>query len=169
MAGVGYLGLRNAIKCLKRARSTASLQHYSASAAAAPHYPGIVESTDEFRFVERLIPPSRVPEPPKHQQYPTPSGWTPPSAEPPPLPYTVRRSRMHNIPVYTDITHGNRKMTVIRKISGDIWALEQEVKSYLTQLTGKCPPTQVNEVTMSIRVKGYYDTELKAWLTEKGF
>ncbi|MGH0189802.1 UNVERIFIED_CONTAM: hypothetical protein FKN15_038733 [Acipenser sinensis] len=64
------------------------------------------------------------------------------------LPYTVRRSRMHNIPVYTDITHGNRKMTVIRKITGDIW---------------------VNEVTMSIRVKGYYDTELKAWLTEKGF
>ncbi|MGH0167418.1 UNVERIFIED_CONTAM: hypothetical protein FKN15_067098 [Acipenser sinensis] len=157
MAGVGYLGLRNAIKCFKSARSAAILQHYSTSAAAGPHYPGIVESTDKYRFVERLIPPSRVPEPPKHQQYPTPSGWTPPSAEPPPLPYTVRRSRMHNIPVYTDITHGNRKMTVIRKITGDIW------------LTGKCPPTQVNEVTMSIQVKGYYDTELKAWLTEKGF
>lgn len=28
---------------------------------------------------------------------------------------------MHNIPVYTDITHGNRQMTVIRKVEGDIW------------------------------------------------
>ncbi|KAK1148593.1 39S ribosomal protein L49, mitochondrial, partial [Acipenser oxyrinchus oxyrinchus] len=130
----------------------------------------IVESTDEYRFVERLIPPSRVPEPPKHQQYPTPSGWTPPSGTPlTAAAPTVRRFSHAQHSVYTDITHGNQKMTVIRKISGDIWALEQEVKSYLTQVTGKCPPTQVNEVTMSIRVKGYYDTELKAWLTEKGF
>lgn len=28
---------------------------------------------------------------------------------------------MHNIPVYKDITHGNRQMTVIRKVEGDIW------------------------------------------------
>lgn len=40
---------------------------------------------------------------------------------PPNLPYFVRRSRMHNIPVYKDITHGNRQMTVIRKVEGDIW------------------------------------------------
>ncbi|KAK1154982.1 39S ribosomal protein L49, mitochondrial [Acipenser oxyrinchus oxyrinchus] len=167
MAGVGYLGLRNAIQCLKSARSTASLQHYSASAAAGPHYPGIVESTDEYRFVERLIPPPGF-QSPQTPAVPRPAAGHPPQRSPS-LPCAVRRSRMHNIPVYTDITHGNRKMTVIRKISGDIWALEQEVKSYLTQVTGKCPPTQVNEVTMSIRVKGYYDTELKAWLTEKGF
>ncbi|GCC42631.1 hypothetical protein chiPu_0026876, partial [Chiloscyllium punctatum] len=43
---------------------------------------------------------------------------------PPDLPYLIRRSRMHNLPVYTDITHGNRKMTVIRKIEGDIWVCE---------------------------------------------
>jgi large subunit ribosomal protein L49 len=45
-----------------------------------------------------------------------------PVSDPPPnLPYFVRRSRMHNIPVYKDITHGNRQMTVIRKVEGDIW------------------------------------------------
>lgn len=43
---------------------------------------------------------------------------------PPNLPYFVRRSRMHNIPVYKDITHGNRQMTVIRKVEGDIWVSE---------------------------------------------
>lgn len=45
-----------------------------------------------------------------------------PVPDPPPnLPYFVRRSRMHNLPVYTDITHGNRQMTVIRRVEGDIW------------------------------------------------
>lgn len=39
----------------------------------------------------------------------------------PDLPYFVRRSRLHNVPVYKDITHGNRQMTVIRKVEGDIW------------------------------------------------
>ena len=28
---------------------------------------------------------------------------------------------MYNIPVYKDITHGNRQMTLIRKVEGDIW------------------------------------------------
>ncbi|XP_005307949.2 large ribosomal subunit protein mL49 isoform X2 [Chrysemys picta bellii] len=134
-----------------------------------PHYPGIVESTEEYKFVERLIPPTRIPAPPKHAEYPTPSGWRAPSDTPPALPYFVRRSRMHNVPVYKDITSGNRRMTVIRKIEGDIWALEEEVKEFLTQLAGKPPPIQVNEITCSIRIKGYFDNELKEWLLNKGF
>ncbi|XP_063294119.1 large ribosomal subunit protein mL49 [Pelobates fuscus] len=142
---------------------------YSGSTTAAtPQYPGIIESQEEYHFVERLIPPSRVPDPPKHTQS-TPSGWVAPKDPSPDLPYVVRRSRMHNIPVYTDITHGNRQMTVIRKIEGDIWSLDSEVREFLTHLTGKTPPTQVNEITCSIRVKGYYDKELRTWLADKGF
>ncbi|KAL8183925.1 UNVERIFIED_CONTAM: 54S ribosomal protein L49, mitochondrial [Gekko kuhli] len=132
-------------------------------------YPGIVESTEEYRFVERLIPPSRVPEPPKHDTYPTPSGWRPPQDPPPALPYFVRRSRMHNIPVYRETTHGCRKMTLIRKIEGDIWALEKEVKEFLTELSGRTPATQVNEIACFLRIKGYFDEELKEWLMDKGF
>ncbi|XP_054846952.1 39S ribosomal protein L49, mitochondrial isoform X2 [Eublepharis macularius] len=132
-------------------------------------YPGIVESTEEYRFVERLIPPTRVPEPPKHGTYPTPSGWRPPQDPPPAFPYFVRRSRMHNIPVYRKMTHGCRKLTVIRKIEGDIWALEKEVKEFLTELSGKTPPTQVNEIACFILIKGYFDEELKKWLMDKGF
>uniref|UniRef100_A0A8C8HT36 Large ribosomal subunit protein mL49 n=1 Tax=Oncorhynchus tshawytscha TaxID=74940 RepID=A0A8C8HT36_ONCTS len=113
---------------------------------------GILQSTEEYKFVERLIPPSRVPIPPKHDG-PSPSGWTPPSELPPALPYMIRRSRMHNVPVYTDLTHGSRKTTLVRKVEGDIWALEKDV----------------NEVTMTLRVKGHFDTELKEWLVEKGF
>lgn len=128
----------------------------------------ILESVEEYKFVERLIPLSRVPAPPKHAG-PTPSGWTPPADSPPPLPYMIRRSRMHNIPVYTDLTNGSRKMTLVRKVEGDIWALEKDVKQYLKEVTGRELPTQVNEVTMTLKVKGHFDTELKEWLASKGF
>lgn len=128
----------------------------------------IVESTEEYRFVERLIPPSRIPAPPKHAG-PTPSGWRPPADSPPPLPYTIRRSRMHNIPVYTDLTNGNRMTTLIRKVEGDIWALEKDMRQHLKEVTGKDLPTQVNEVTGTVRVKGQLDVELKEWLVSKGF
>ncbi len=43
------------------------------------------------------------------------------TATPPSLPYMIRRSRMHNVPVYSDIKHGNQHSTLLRKIEGDIW------------------------------------------------
>uniref|UniRef100_A0A4X2K194 Large ribosomal subunit protein mL49 n=1 Tax=Vombatus ursinus TaxID=29139 RepID=A0A4X2K194_VOMUR len=101
-------------------------------------YPGIVESTEEYKFVERLIPPASIPEPPRHQSYPTPSGWQPPKDPPPNLPYFIRRSRMHNVPVYTELTHGNRQMTLIRKVEGDIWVASVEVAEALVK--GWLPP-----------------------------
>lgn len=128
----------------------------------------IVESTEEYKYVERLIPPTRVPAPPAHTGA-TPSGWRPPARSPPPLPYMVRRSRMHNIPVYDDLTHGNRSTTLIRKIEGDIWALERDVRRHLMEVTGKDHPTQVNEVTMTLKVKGRVHEELKDWLLSRGF
>ncbi|XP_026075602.1 39S ribosomal protein L49, mitochondrial-like [Carassius auratus] len=129
---------------------------------------GFIESREEFRFVERLIPPSRIPTPPEHDG-PAPSGWIPASASPPSLPYMIRRSRMHNVPVYSDIKHGNQHSTLLRKVEGEIWALNKDVKEFLRGLTGKEPPTQVNEVTGTIRIKGQFDKELKEWLLKKGF
>ncbi|XP_026863830.2 39S ribosomal protein L49, mitochondrial [Electrophorus electricus] len=129
---------------------------------------GIVESSEEYRFVERLIPPTCIPTPHKYDGS-APSGWTPPSEVPPALPYMIRRSRMHNVPVYSDIKHGNQKSTLLRKVEGDIWALNKDVKEYLQQLTGKELPTQVNEVTGTIRIKGQFDKEIKEWLVKKGF
>lgn len=46
-----------------------------------PDYPSFVESVDEYQFVERLLPPATIPKPPKHEHYPTPSGWQPPRGE----------------------------------------------------------------------------------------
>uniref|UniRef100_A0A672HB98 Large ribosomal subunit protein mL49 n=1 Tax=Salarias fasciatus TaxID=181472 RepID=A0A672HB98_SALFA len=101
-----------------------------------------VESAEEYRFVERLIPPSRIPVPPKHAG-PAPSGWIPPADNPPPLPYMVRRSRMHNIPVYTDRPTGT---------TSGLWTAHAGQRGHMT-----------------IKVKGHFDTELKDWLAGKGF
>ena len=35
--------------------------------------------TEEFKYVERLIPPTTVPPVPPHNSYPTSSGWMPPT------------------------------------------------------------------------------------------
>ncbi|XP_051541877.1 mitochondrial ribosomal protein L49 [Myxocyprinus asiaticus] len=129
---------------------------------------GIIESTAEYKFVERLIPPTRIPTPPKHDGT-APSGWIPPSDSPPSLPYMIRRSRMHNVPVYSDIKHGSQHSTLLRKVEGDIWALNKDVKEFLLGLTGRELPTQVNEVTGTIRIKGQFEKELKDWLLKKGF
>uniref|UniRef100_A0A3Q2ZUJ6 Large ribosomal subunit protein mL49 n=2 Tax=Kryptolebias marmoratus TaxID=37003 RepID=A0A3Q2ZUJ6_KRYMA len=163
--------LRGASSLQNRARTgpaAAAGLRLASSAAPREGKAAIIESTEEYKFVERLIPASRVPEPPKHAG-PAPSGWIPPAETPPALPYMIRRSRMHNVPVYTDLTHGNRKMTLVRKVEGDIWALEKDVREYLKEVTGKELPTQVNEVTMTLKVKGHFDQELKDWLTSKGF
>ena len=46
-----------------------------------PDYPRFLESVDEYHFVERLLPPTSIPKPPKHEHYPTPCGWQPPRGE----------------------------------------------------------------------------------------
>ena len=43
------------------------------------------------------------------------------------------------------------------------------MEDFLSPLLGKTPVTQINEVTGTLRVKGYFDQQLKAWLLEKGF
>ncbi|KAL3971273.1 solute carrier family 7 (L-type amino acid transporter), member 9/15 [Sarotherodon galilaeus] len=91
--------------------------------------------------VERLIPPSRIPTLPKYTG-PTPSGWI---------------SRVHDILIYTDVTNSNRKLTLIWKGEGGIWALEKDVKQYLMEVMGKELPTQVNDVTTTMKVKGHFD------------
>ncbi|KAI4882172.1 hypothetical protein NFI96_021734, partial [Prochilodus magdalenae] len=155
---------------LIRTRIVAPARHVAkiGVCSSSEHTRGVEESVEEYKFVERLIPPTRIPKPPKYEGS-APSGWTPPSDTLPSLPYMIRRSRMHNVPVYSEIKHGNQKSTLVRKVEGDIWALNKDVKEYLQQVTGKEPPTQVNEVTGSIRVKGQFDKELKEWLVKLGF
>ncbi|XP_059691102.1 large ribosomal subunit protein mL49 [Gavia stellata] len=134
-----------------------------------PQPPGVVESTADYAFVERLLPPTRIPEPPPHPTYPTPSGWSPPKGPPPALPYFVRRSRLHNLPVYARLVKGNRRLTEVQHVEGDIWALERELREFLGGLGVKELEVQVNEVTGRLRLKGHWEQELRGWLLQRGF
>ncbi|XP_066426852.1 large ribosomal subunit protein mL49 isoform X2 [Molothrus aeneus] len=117
--------------------------------------PRYEESTAEFGFVERLLPPSRIPDPPPHPKYPTPSGWSPPADPPPDLPYFVRRSRLHNLPVYLGLRQG-RRLTELRRIHGDIWGVPEVA-------------AQVNEVTGTLRLRGHWGAQVRQWLLQRGF
>ena len=83
----------------------------------------VVESPEDYKFVEKLIPSQIVPEPPQHESYPTPSGWVPVNIEKSSrLPYAVLRTRFHQFPLYAiEREGGSRKLVRIKNIEGDIW------------------------------------------------
>ena len=82
-----------------------------------------IESKAEYAFVKKILPMEIVPEPPKHESYPTPSGWVPPNyAKAKSLPYQVLRTRFHQFPIYHEEREGgSRKLTVVKQIQGEIW------------------------------------------------
>lgn len=74
-------------------------------------------------------------------------------------------------PVYLDVTYrGTKRLTSVKRIKGDIWKLENDLKSYLQETKNqKLIPTYVNELSGEIKFKGDHVTAIKQWLTSKGF
>ena len=127
-------------------------------------------SKEEFKYVEKLLPAFTVPEPPKHEKYPTPSGWIPPSPKSTSYEYFVERTRFHNFPVYLSETDGGtRKLTVINRVKGDHWKFEADLREFLSKRTDKKVYTQVDELTERVRVRGMYLDEVVEFLVERGF
>jgi large subunit ribosomal protein L49 len=78
------------------------------------------------------------------------------------IPYTVRRTRTKNLPVYTDYKNGGtRFLTIVRNVDGDIQALMRELK----ELTG----SEVTEAVGRIEVKGRHSAQIKGFLRDLGF
>ena len=94
-------------------------------------FPNFVTSKDEFKFVEKLIPNEIVPDPPVHQNYPTPSGWIPVNVDKAlSSSYRVLRTRFHNYPIYRNEREGgSRKLVRIKNIDGDIWVFPLNIFS----------------------------------------
>jgi hypothetical protein len=86
----------------------------------------VIESKEDFEHVKKILPQKMVPDPPKHESYPTPSGWVPPNYEKcSKLSYSVLRTRYHNFPIYVlEREGGSRKLVKIRNIEGDIWVID---------------------------------------------
>ncbi|XP_071802677.1 large ribosomal subunit protein mL49-like [Asterias amurensis] len=131
---------------------------------------GYIESKEDFKFVERLIPSLQPPTPPVHEKYPTPSGWSPAKGAAPGTPYSIRRTRYHSVPVYLELKYGeNQQLTVIKNVEGDIWAFGNDLKEHLEAKEGRPIPMRVNEVTQQVKFKGMYREAVKTWMANNGF
>ena len=65
--------------CVRRDSLPPNFYHRKTKINEAEPKTGFLESSDDFKFVERLIPSLEPPTPPVHEKYPTPSGWSPPT------------------------------------------------------------------------------------------
>ncbi|CAH8668570.1 unnamed protein product [Schistosoma bovis] len=135
-------------------------------------------SQAEYVWVEKILKNTKIPFP-KNIVAPTPSGWIPPIPElSKDVPYSVRRSKNHMLPVYytekqrkkKEHTHGTRQLTVIRHVDGDMQALADDLR---TLLQPKCEAglflCQVDEVTRCIKIEGLFQEEVAKFLLSKGF
>ncbi|XP_043529255.1 probable 39S ribosomal protein L49, mitochondrial [Frieseomelitta varia] len=144
---------------------------------SSPKYKDSSEYTDyevtkdpkEWEYVERLLKPKVIPAPClENKEYP--SGWKPPVAKPHDYPYYIPRTKNYMQPVYLEIFHrGLRRVTTVRKIHGDIWTLESELKEYIEKRVNKPIGIRTNELLGEIKFRGDYVNLVKAWMDERGF
>ena len=79
------------------------------------------------------------------------------------LPFQVSRTHTGNLPVYTDFrAGGNRKVTVVRKIYGDV----DEFKSELSKIVSNA---DIKDKMGRLEISGLHSQKVKFWLTRLGF
>lgn len=122
----------------------------------------------EWQYVERVLPSLLIPDPVKKSHYP--SGWKPQGQNLSKRPYFIERTKNHMIPVYLKLgQRGIRRHTIIKKIHGDIFLLEKELKAFLQQDTIKPIRSQVNEFAGYIRMNGDFVNACKYWLEKHNY
>ncbi|XP_034473582.1 probable 39S ribosomal protein L49, mitochondrial [Drosophila innubila] len=151
----------------------ALLSNFRSSREVQPldQYPEVevVHNPPEWKFVERLLPPTTVPQPVAKAAYP--SGWKPQASDGTTDGYFVARTKNHMVPVYLHTRfRGQRRLTVVRRVQGDIWALERDLRAVVERArNGKLCATRVNELSGQIHIHGDYVDVLREHLKAKGF
>ncbi|PNS21424.1 hypothetical protein CAC42_1203 [Sphaceloma murrayae] len=85
----------------------------------------------------------------------------------PNLPYFVTRTPSNELPVYQyHKSGGNKKLTRIRKIDGNLEALRNEVQEYLQLKKEDCV---INPLTQQVIVKGHVKPQLESFLQARKF
>lgn len=129
----------------------------------------VTKDPNEWEYVERLLSYKIVPKPPIGDVE-LPSGYKPARASPTDYSYFIERTRNYMQPVYLNRSHrGMKRITIIRKIQGDIWALDRDIKEYITECKGRAPPSQIHEFAGKIKFKGDCVNRIKDWMDVKGF
>ena len=85
----------------------------------------------------------------------------------PPPKHHVSRSINKNLPIYTDYKRGgNLHLTTIRKITGDLSALRDELRVFLNK---KNEDVKINSLTSHVIVKGHHTSQIAEFLQARGF
>ncbi|XP_034951161.1 probable 39S ribosomal protein L49, mitochondrial [Chelonus insularis] len=127
-----------------------------------------VENPKEWPYVEWYLKSHFIPKPKNEENLP--SGWVPPKEGAKKLPYFVQRSKNFMLPVYlVRKNRGLRRLTIIKKIEGDILRLEAELKPHLEKLAAKEIGCQISEPGGVIKFRGDHVSRVKEWLISKGF
>jgi len=83
-------------------------------------------------------------------------------------PFFVRRTSNNTLPVFTDIRNGlTRKLTIIRKVEGDVDALVSHLKKDFPQVPGDVFVSK--PYLQQVVIKGFVRDEIMIWLAQKGF
>ncbi|EAA08128.5 probable 39S ribosomal protein L49, mitochondrial [Anopheles arabiensis] len=126
----------------------------------------VVRNPPEWKYVERLLAPRTVPKPTAKDAYP--SGWKPANPQPG-LKYVVQRTKNHMLPVYLRRSfRGQRRITAVRHVEGDIWLLEAELRYHIERQLNRPIITRVNEMSGQIELKGDHVAFVEKFLLEKG-
>lgn len=125
------------------------------------------------RYLPKPLPPSPYDKATDGPREELPSGWIPPPKTPPNLPYFVARTRNGLFPVYKETWPNDvireRHRTLLRRIQGDIWEAEKDLREYIESKVNRKVLTAVEEHMDQIRIKGIYVHLVVDWLKEKGF
>ncbi|XP_035213317.1 probable 39S ribosomal protein L49, mitochondrial isoform X2 [Stegodyphus dumicola] len=132
-----------------------------------PKYTGYEEVKNCWHHVERLFPKLRIPDPPKKVSS---MGWKAPAENLPDLPYFIERSKNHMLPVYPSRVYKDRVLvTQVRRVLGDIWVFEYDMKNYLEEKLNEKVESHVNEIACYVNFRGNHVDLVKEWLYNKGF
>ncbi|KAF1838024.1 hypothetical protein BDW02DRAFT_542939 [Decorospora gaudefroyi] len=105
------------------------------------------------------------------QQQKKPKPKAPRTARPvtlslPPPKYHVSRSASKNLPIYTDYKRGgNLHLTTVRRITGDLSALRDELRVFLNK---KNEDVTISSLTGHVVVKGRHTGDISAFLRARG-
>ncbi|CAI5452509.1 unnamed protein product [Caenorhabditis angaria] len=139
----------------------------------------VLEVPIDWSYVERLMPIEIIPDVPKHETYPTPSGWTPPTEAAKTHSYYVRRRRDHMLPLYLERKRDllNEKtldfdyveLVVLRNVDGNIFDCENELRQFVEAQLDHPIATHVDELKGRIKIKGAPRKIIEQFLYSKGF
>jgi len=128
----------------------------------------VSEDAEEWRHVENLMPVPLIPAVPAKASYP--SGFRMPTAKRGDYPYFVSRTVNHMLPVYCRYTEATRvTATMVRRADGDLFALRDDLKSFLWERYRMDFISQVAEVYGRVLFRGDFEQDFKEFLLDKGF